>query len=328
MRTDHRELLAVGILSGPSRFRERIECILEQRSRLAVRTSSAGVVWSAIALFACLLASSSAPRWIAFAQQPPRLRYEVASVKLDETSDPGEFRSSPNGRITIHNIPLALVVASAWNLPFQSNRLTGAYPHELAGARVDIEVVGRAEDFPARLSDAERSQRLRSLLQSVLMDRFKLKMRAEEKTMPVYAIVVAKGGPKLQPSAIDPATCTATMGPLESTPCHTFTGGQGRGLHGQAIDIDDIALFVSNWSDRPPINKTGLKGLYKVDTSGWLRMQPGPAPAEGAKAEDGSLVSDLPTLFGIFDRMGLKLEPQQAPVEIYTIEHIEKPDAN
>jgi len=51
-------------------------------------------------------------------------------------------------------------------------------------------------------------------------------------------------------------------------------------------------------------------------------------PAAGAKAEDGSDLADLPTIFGLFERLGLKLEAQKIAVEIFVIEHVEKPSGN
>ncbi|HEX4277148.1 MAG TPA: DUF3738 domain-containing protein, partial [Bryobacteraceae bacterium] len=70
------------------------------------------------------------------------------------------------------------------------------------------------------------------------------------------------------------------------------------------------------------------RGLYHIETKPWIPMRLGPAPAAGAKAEDGSEVADLPTLFTVFENLGLKLEAQQAPVEYFVIDHIERPDAN
>jgi len=40
--------------------------------------------------------------------------------------------------------------------------------------------------------------------------------------------------------------------------------GQGRGIHGDAVDIADVVLFVQNWTDRPVVDKTGLTELYSI----------------------------------------------------------------
>jgi uncharacterized protein (TIGR03435 family) len=57
-------------------------------------------------------------------------------------------------------------------------------------------------------------------------------------------------------------------------------------------------------------------------------MQPGPPPPPGAKGDDGTELADQPTLFGIFELLGLKLEAQRAPVDIFIIEHVERPTEN
>jgi len=92
--------------------------------------------------------------------------------------------------------------------------------------------------------------------------------------------------------------------------------------------MSDLASFVENWTDRPLVDKTGIKGLYHMETTGWLPMQPGPPPAPGAKAEDGTKVEDLPTIFTVFKRLGLKMESQKGRVDVYVIDHVEKPSEN
>jgi uncharacterized protein (TIGR03435 family) len=137
--------------------------------------------------------------------------------------------------------------------------------------------------------------------------------------------VVAKNGPKLQKSAMEEKDCTDTP-PEKGLPCHIFNGGQGRGLHGDAVNMADLVLFVENWSDRPMIDRTGLKGLYNIQTDGWVPMQ----PRQGApSAEDQDMADPIrPTLFMVLDRLGLKLEPQKAPVDRYIIEGVERPSGN
>jgi uncharacterized protein (TIGR03435 family) len=330
MRTEKFDVLAVGILGSKSRIRERVERLLKLPI-VDARGSRVGIVSSAGALIAILLIAAFAPRWIAFAQEPPQVRFDVASVKPNTTTERPDFQLSPNGRLTIRNAPLLMILVSAYNLPFQSQRLTGI-AREMAGLRYDIEATAKESDFPPALPEKDREERMRALLISVLVDRFRMTIRRETKTEPVYAIMVGKNGPKLERSSVNESACESnTIGPyLAPNPqnCHTWTGGRGRGLHGQAVSMEDLALAVSNWSDRPVIDKSGIKGLFKIETRPWLPMQPGPPPAPGAKGEDGSELADLPTLFQVFEQLGLKLDPQKAPIDIYVVEHIEKPDAN
>jgi hypothetical protein len=73
MRTESRELLAVGIFGNTSRFGDRIEMLLRRGRTFSPRASATGVAASAFILSSLMLAGAFAPRWIAFAQQPPRI---------------------------------------------------------------------------------------------------------------------------------------------------------------------------------------------------------------------------------------------------------------
>jgi len=64
-------------------------------------------------------------------------------------------------------------------------------------------------------------------------------MRRETKELPIFAVIVGKNGPKLEKSAIEEKDC-------ETAPCHVFMGGRGRGLHGQAVNMADLAMYVEN----------------------------------------------------------------------------------
>ncbi len=117
------------------------------------------------------------------------------------------------------------------------------------------------------------------MLQALLADRFKLGIHAVSTEMPVYALTMAKGGPKLEKADIEEKDCPEGQpemtlgGPV--TACHVFNGGRGRGLHARAADMADLVGFVEGWTDRPLLDKTGIKGLYRFDTSGWLPMEVG-----------------------------------------------------
>jgi uncharacterized protein (TIGR03435 family) len=78
--------------------------------------------------------------------------------------------------------------------------------------------------------------------------------------MPVYTLAVCKGGLKLKIAGIEEKDCpdSDASGPNDGkVSCHQISGGRGRGLHGQAVDIADIVKHVENWADRPLLDKTG-----------------------------------------------------------------------
>src|SRR5580692_8038874 len=95
MPTESRELLAVGILGSGSKLGDRIEILLRRGRTFAPRASAASVAASALVLSGLTVAGSLAPRWIAFAQQSPRLTFEVASVRRNTGGSDGEWHTGP-----------------------------------------------------------------------------------------------------------------------------------------------------------------------------------------------------------------------------------------
>jgi uncharacterized protein (TIGR03435 family) len=163
-------------------------------------------------------------------------------------------------------------------------------------------------------------------------DRFHLVIHRETKELPVYAVRVGKGGPKMPKAAVEEKDCAENpKSPDDPAWCHGFQGGMGRGLHGQAVTIADLVLGVEGWTDRPVVDQTGLRGLFNVQTEGWVPMLPRPLrpPGQPPSAEDLAFADPArPTLFQIFDRLGLKLEPTKAPLDVYVIDSAEMPAAN
>jgi uncharacterized protein (TIGR03435 family) len=253
--------------------------------------------------------------------------FAAASIRKNPATGPGflgmEFL--PGGRLRIQNMPLQMIVAQAYNVPFQSSRLTGG-PDWIRGERFDIEATAEPGAIPTGASPDERDKAMHTMLRALLAERFQLKIRREIKDQAVYAVVVGKGGPKLKPAAIEEKDCETDA--AKDTDCHNFHGGRGRGLHAKAANVADLALFVSNWTDRPVIDRTGLAGIYQFETRGWADIAPGPAPAAGTVAEDGQDAASLPTIFTIFTGLGLKLDAQHAPVEMLVIERVERPTEN
>jgi uncharacterized protein (TIGR03435 family) len=208
------------------------------------------------------------------------------------------------------------------------SRAQGAGSRDMIRIRSSARCTTSTADKSAIAGDKtvkQRDDKIRLMLQTLLAERFKLVVRREVRELPVYAAVVGKGGPKLESAKLKEEDCPEGNG--DGPHCHEFNGGMGRGLHTPAASIDDLVKYVANWSDRPIINRTGLKGLYKFETPGWAPVDA--VRGDGSKAgEDGVPWSERPTLFTIFEQMGLKLESQKAPIEFFIIESVERPAAN
>jgi len=276
----------------------------------------------------------NAPPIRAQAQPAKAIAFEAASVKLLVAPDRGTLRppmALPAGGRFVSKFWLSFVISFAYKLPFNDNPRLAGVPAWVRSTAYDIEAIGA---IPAGLSVQAREDRVRSMVRTLLADRFKMAIHVETKTMPVYELTVAKGGPKLEKADIAEKDCPEVSemaaGPSVATSdlsCHVFAGSQGRGLHARAADMSDLVSFVANWTGRPILDKTGVKGVYKIETKGWLPMMSQP-PAPGTKAEDGSDMADVPTLFQVFERLGLKMEARNDKADVYVVDHIEKPSEN
>jgi uncharacterized protein (TIGR03435 family) len=224
----------------------------------------------------------------------------------------------PGTRYRQTNLGLYVALATAYKIPWQG---AGALELRLKGVpewmlmRYDMEIVATS---PAAfgLSSTAPNDRIRSMLQAVFADRMKLKMRREAVEMAVFAVMVESGGAKLERAELSENDCIEAT-PFGSTDvlkpgCHQLLGGRDRGIRGAAVNMADIAYYVSNWSSLPIVDQTGLSGLYQIQTTGW---------AEKTEFPDF-------TLDALFDRLGLKLVRTKAPLEVFVIEHAERPSEN
>ena len=308
----------------------RVSAVLDNRQR----RGRAGIVSLALA---CIVAGAFvlvlSPLTLVGAAQEPQPTFEVASVRPDNSSGNGQFQFLSSGRLVIRNVTLSTIVAEAYDLPFQSPRLTGGPEWEhAAGERYDIEAVAPTGAVPPGLPQKAREDKMRLMLQSLLEERFKLKMRRDPKEQPVYLIVVAKNGPKLQKAKMQEKDCPEAGAPSGTpTACHSITGGIGRGIHGDAVSITDVTFFVQNWSDQPVVDKTSLTDLYNIQTDGWAPMRPRPPSPDGQPPQGGDAGladPDRQTLADLFRQLGLRMESQRAAVDMFFVEHVERPTGN
>jgi len=127
--------------------------------------------------------------------------------------------------------------------------LTGG-PDWIRETQYDIEAKTEDGAIAPGTSGRARDDKIRLMLQTLLAERFKMVMRREIKELPVYAVVVRKGGPKMQKADIDEKACASRPTNFaEVDSCHSFQGGQGRGLHGQAISVADVRRQLFFWVD-------------------------------------------------------------------------------
>lgn len=258
--------------------------------------------------------------------------FEVASVKPNKSGDRGaRIGVSPGDRFRATNVNLKMLIRMAYAV--QDFQISGG-PGWLDSDRYDIEAKGSSftSARPAQANDDERKsaeEHRRRQVRALLADRFQLKIREETQEAPIYVLVVAKGGPKLHPSAVTEmnaamATDKAANGPV------AFKGMRmGRGqISAQDTPLDMLVGALSTQTGRTVVDKTGLKGHYDFtlrwtpDESQGQMFKGGPEPGPAPDPSGPSLFTALQ------EQLGLKLEAQKGPVEMLIIENAEKPSEN
>jgi uncharacterized protein (TIGR03435 family) len=155
------------------------------------------------------------------------------------------------------------------------------------------------------------------MMQKLLTERFKLTFHHDKKQLSVYAITVAKGGPKLTASAGDANALNAN-----------FFRGLGDMTNVNSTIKDFAGVMQAAVLDRPVVDQTGLTGRYDFmlkwtpDESQFSGMGVTvPPPSDKADAP--------PSLFtAMQEQLGLKLDPTKSPVDAIVIDHVEKPSDN
>jgi uncharacterized protein (TIGR03435 family) len=161
---------------------------------------------------------------------PPLPTFDVGSVKpaQDNVGRGERLQFLPGGRFIAENIPVCMLITTAYNLPPQSPRMSGG-PGWIRSERFDVQAKADPAAIPPGSSRKAREGQLRLMLQSLLEKRFKLILRRETREMPVYVLVVQQGGAKLQKSKIQHDEDCIEDSPV-GVACHSLSGGQGRGL--------------------------------------------------------------------------------------------------
>lgn len=158
-------------------------------------------------------------------------------------------------------------------------------------------------------------QQWQMMIQKLLAERFKLAYHREKKEGSIYALTVAKNGPKLlAPSTGDPKGLPNLAMPAR---------GRFRARNATMLDF---AGELQGWQDRPVVDRTGIQGRYDFGLS-WTpdgdqasRMSGSPAPRDS---------NETPDLFtAIQEQLALRLESSKGFIDVMVIDHVERPSEN
>ena len=189
----------------------------------------------------------------------------------------------------MRNVPLRYALEWAYDLK----------DYEISGP--DWIVAEDRYDIIAKASGPATNDQMRPMLQTLLLERFKMKVHRETRQLPVYVLLPGKGPAKVKPASPDGE---ATL------------GGSAAGAFFHNQPISRFTFMLTRRMDRPVLDKTGLAGVYDytVDLSGLgFNGQPPQDPTAG------------PSIFtAVLENLNLRLEAQRAPIEVLVIDQVEK----
>ncbi len=232
--------------------------------------------------------------------------FEVATIKPSKPGQQGKVITIRGTRVVTMNTTVDDLITFAYSL--QIKQIVGGQPW-METEKFDID---GAPDVPGM----PNLKQMRAMVQKLLVDRFQLKFHDEKRELTVYALTVAKGGPKL----------------TKSTAESDLPGMGMRGLGGVVVQnatmLDFCQMMQGTIVDRPMVDQTGLTGRWNFSLS-WTpddTQYPGmglkiPPPSEKADAP--------PPLFtAIQEQAGLKMEATKAMTPVMAVDRVERPSAN
>jgi uncharacterized protein (TIGR03435 family) len=244
----------------------------------------------------------------------PLPEWDVAVVKPHPPADQMMSWQMTADSVILVNLPLEQLICSAWDLkPYQISGLNGW----MKSNTYDLTAKVSSDDLAAykKLNGAQR----RAMLRKLLIERFGLKVHEEIRNLPVYDLVVDKGGLKAKPStAIDPPSEEELKAHPEKYQKGSMTMGPGM-FEGTAVPMRSLASQLANALGKPVNDATGLTGVYDIKLH-YRREETSP---------DNGDTSDAPSVFsGVQEQLGLKLVPGKGPVRTLVVDAAQKPEGN
>ena len=255
------------------------------------------------------------------------IEFDVVSIKPDKSGS-GNVRvmNKPDG-YSGTNVTLKMVLEMAYGI---KEDLISGEPSWADSASFDIEAK-IAEADVAELKKLDKDQRelaRKHMLQAFLADRFQLKTHIDVKQLPVYELLIAKGGPKITPAKPGDAYANGVKGP--DGVAHAgmmMIGNEGTSMQltGQGIPLTSLVAMLSRQLHRTVLDKTGLAGNYDIK----LKWTPEDTSASAGSGVTDSQTDAGPSIFSALqEQLGLRLQSTKGPVDTLIIDHAEKPSEN
>jgi uncharacterized protein (TIGR03435 family) len=241
--------------------------------------------------------------------------FDVASVKANRSGGTqASAQLLPDG-VNFINLQLRAIIQLAYGVTQASRVVDG--PGWIQTERFDI---------VAKAGAAVPGERVRTMLQALLAERFGLVVRRDSRQLPALTLVRARAdgplGPQLKPFAGECANQPGARGAAAPQPsaeaviCGPRPGGPGR-LILAGSPISQLASLLGLVLMQTIVDQTGLAGRYDLELTYVPEIQP------------GADTLDRPSVFtALEEQLGLKLESRQDPVEVLVIERVSRPTEN
>ena len=266
------------------------------------------------------------------AQAPdPRPRFEVATIKPSAGGNRSSMGMNRSGDFEATNMSVKSLVAEAYRV--KTFEVDGG-PGWIGSDTFDVSAKPTVDPGPGATTKEAYGQ-IQLMLQSLLADRYALKVHHETKELPVYALAVAKGGLKLTPpDCVKPDAANPPPSPVPGQSPPAFCGntrvnrnGQNLVLTATGITTARLASTLSGLVHRTVIDRSDTTQPFNA-TLEWAPDQgvegaPTTGDAAGAAESTGASI-----FTALQEQLGLKLEPTKGPVEVLVIDHVEKPTPN
>jgi uncharacterized protein (TIGR03435 family) len=260
----------------------------------------------------------------------PMPSFEVAAIHPNKSGSGREQIWHNDNSWRVENLRLGELIADAWGAASSSQLIGG--PGALLSEHFDINAKISDADtaWLAKLPRADSGREVDLMLQSLLVDRFSLKVHIETRELPVYALRVGKAGIKFHASEPAPSGKAGVPAqPRTSFSVHWSRTGAEVSVTDRTLQSTLVRLLgrQPETEDRPLLDETGLTGTYDFD----LKWTPEILTAN-AKASDNSSIDSGPSgpslVTALRDELGLQLESEKAPTEVLVIDQVAPPSAN